>query len=62
MKMDGTCSNRAHKSGSHVVSTLRKVSKSFTDLQFHEPLFETLYLPIWTESAQATIDKVEVHM
>jgi hypothetical protein len=34
MEMAGTCLNKAHKPGSHVVSTLRKVSKSFTDLQF----------------------------
>jgi hypothetical protein len=60
MKMARTCSNRAHKSGFHADFRLRKNFQSSPHLQFHEPLFETLYLPIQTELVQAPIDNVVV--
>ena len=48
---------------SHVSLLISDLEKKFSqspDLQFHEPLFATLYLPIQTELVQAPIDNVVV--
>ena len=60
MKMARTCSNKAHKSGFPADFRLRNFFQSSPDLQFDEPLFATLYLPIQTELVQAPIDNVVV--
>jgi hypothetical protein len=60
MKMARKSSNRAHKSGFHVVSTLSKISKSCVlTYSFSVPQFRALQFQIQAELAQVSIGKVE---